>query len=264
MKYYLHDTDAFNDEKITELYMGFGYEGLGLFYTFLEKIAKQEKPIKTVVLKQQLHVGKKLEKCWNFMEEIGLISSNNGETFNKQLLKFSEKYQIKKEKTAKRVSEWRDKQELSENVTRYERVSNTPKVKESKVKESKGIREGEEAINSPPPPTNSGNFSKPTIEMCIEHFSEKLKEGWNPEFAKYQGEKFWYFYESKGWMVGKNKMKSWHSAAATWTKGTTKNDEQKFLTKGVIINERPQIAATNGRVVRGGSTTDIEDGFAKW
>jgi len=132
MKYYLHDSSAFDDEKITELYMKFGYEGLGLFYTLLEKMAKQEKPVKTSVLKQQLHVGKKLEKVWNFMEEIELISSNNGETFNKQLLKFSEKYQIKKEKNTKRVLQWREKQELKENVTRNESVRNAPKVKESK------------------------------------------------------------------------------------------------------------------------------------
>lgn len=137
MKYYLHDSTSFNDEKITELYLEFGYEGLGLFYTILEKLALQEKPIKTIVLKHQLNVGKKLEKCWKFMEEIDLISSNNGETFNKQLLNFSEKYQIKKEKNAKRISEWRENQTVSENVTHYESVSNAPKVKESKVKESK-------------------------------------------------------------------------------------------------------------------------------
>lgn len=137
MKYYLHDSNSFNDEKITELYLEFGYEGLGLFYTILEKLALQEKPIKTVVLKHQLNVGKKLEKCWKFMEEIDLISSNNGETFNKQLLNFSQKYQISKEKNAKRISEWRENQQVKENVTRYEQVSNTPKVNRSKVKESK-------------------------------------------------------------------------------------------------------------------------------
>ena len=27
-----------------------------------------------------------------------------------------------------------------------------------------------------------------------------------------------HFYESKGWMVGKNKMKQWRSAVATWAK----------------------------------------------
>ena len=56
MKYFLHDTDSFNDEKITELYMKFGFEGLGLFHTILEKMAKQEKPVKTDVLKHQLKI----------------------------------------------------------------------------------------------------------------------------------------------------------------------------------------------------------------
>jgi len=117
--------------------MKFGYEGIGLFYTALEKIAKQEKPIKTDVLKVQLKVGKRLEKCWNFMEQIGILSSKNGETFNEQLLNFSEKYQIKKQKTRERVAEWREKQQDINNVTCYERVSNACKVKENKVKENK-------------------------------------------------------------------------------------------------------------------------------
>ena len=137
MKYFLHDSNSFNDEKITELYLEFGYEGVGLFYTILEKLAFQEKPIKTNVLKHQLNVGKKLEKCWKFMEQIDLISSNNGETFNKQLLNFSQKYQVSKEKNAKRISEWRENQAVKENVTSYESVRNYDKVKESKVNESK-------------------------------------------------------------------------------------------------------------------------------
>jgi hypothetical protein len=136
MKYFLHDTSAFEDEKITELFMEFGYEGLGLFYTVLEKLAKNEHPVKTAVLKKQLFVGKKLEKCWNFMEKIGILSSNNGETFNKQLLNFSENYKIKSEKNTKRISEWREKQRVTENVTRYESVRNSPKDKVKRSKEN--------------------------------------------------------------------------------------------------------------------------------
>ena len=143
MKYFLHDTNSFDDEKVTELFMKYGYEGLGLFYTILEKIGKQEKPIKTEVLKAQLRVGKRLNKCWLFMEDIGIISSSNGETFNEQLLNFSEKYQIKKEKTREKVAEWREKQSVAKSVTGYETVSNTPKVKESKVNKSKDIRANE-------------------------------------------------------------------------------------------------------------------------
>lgn len=139
MKYFLHDTSAFEDERVTRLYMDFGYEGIGLFFTALEKIAKQEKPMNTEVLKVQLKIGKRLEKCFKFMEEIGLLSSTNGETFNENILNFSEKYQIKKEKTRKRVQQWREKQSDTENVTCYVPVSNARKVKESKIKESKEI-----------------------------------------------------------------------------------------------------------------------------
>jgi rubrerythrin len=149
MKYYLHDSNSFNDEKITELYLEFGYEGLGLFYTILEKLALQEKPIKTNVLKHQLNVGKKLEKVWKFLEEIDLISTNNGETFNKQLLNFSKKYQVSKEKNAKRISEWRDNQAVTENVTRSELVRNADKVKESKVNKVKESKEEFSEMLSP-------------------------------------------------------------------------------------------------------------------
>jgi hypothetical protein len=143
MKYFLHDTNAFNDDKITELFIEFGYEGVGLFYVILERIGAQEKPIKTNVLKTQLKVGKKLEKCWSFLEEIGLISSSNGETFNERILSYSKKYQIQKEKNRERVEKFRAQQaeneEDAENVTHYTDITkqecNDDKVKESKVKE---------------------------------------------------------------------------------------------------------------------------------
>ena len=126
MKYYLHDSSSFQDERITELYIKFGYEGLGLFYTLLEKIALQEKPVKTLVLKRQLNVGKRLEKCWKFMEEIGIISSSISET-----------YKIKKEKNRERISQWRENQSVKENVMCNESVRNAGKVKRSKVNEIK-------------------------------------------------------------------------------------------------------------------------------
>lgn len=153
MKYYLHDSNSFNDERITELYIKFGYEGLGLFYTILEKFASQEKPIKTIVLKKQLDVGKRLEKCWEFLEEIGLIQSENGESFNIRILNFAGKYKIKNQKNAERVSQWRNNQQVVKNVTHCESVSNEDKVNKSKVKESK--------VNK--------LFIKPTINEYLEY-----------------------------------------------------------------------------------------------
>lgn len=180
--------------------MKFGYEGLGLFYTLLEKIGKQEKPVKTSVLKCQLKVGKRLEKCWSFMEQIGIIHSNNGETFNKQLLNFSETYQIKKEKNAKRILEWREKQKVDENVTHSESVSNTPKVKESKV-----------------------NRSKVKIVFGIPQKIEVEDYFIFQNSTKAEAESFYDHYQSNGWLVGgKSKMKDWQAASRNWIKNSIK------------------------------------------
>jgi hypothetical protein len=176
MKYFLHDTNSFDDEKITELFIKFGYEGLGLFYTLLEKIAKQEKPVKTSVLKTQLKVKKRLEKCWCFMEEIGLISSRNGETFNEKLLNYSEMYQIKKEKTRKKVQEWREKQSDANTVTGYVPVSNLPKVKLSKVKESNiNNIESRETIFNSEVWQFKDQYSDSMIRKFINYWTEKNK-----------------------------------------------------------------------------------------
>jgi hypothetical protein len=55
-------------------------------------------------------------------------------------------------------------------------------------------------------------FIKPTVEELSEQFLGKVD---NP---KLEAQKFWDFYESKNWYVGKNKMKSWQSAVANWAR----------------------------------------------
>lgn len=51
-------------------------------------------------------------------------------------------------------------------------------------------------------------FKKPTIED-IEAYVKEKNYSVNAEI-------FYNFYESKGWYIGKNKMKNWKSAVATW------------------------------------------------
>lgn len=52
-------------------------------------------------------------------------------------------------------------------------------------------------------------FAPPSLEDVIKLFLEKGS-------SKIEAEKFFYFYESKDWMVGKNKMKSWTASAHSW------------------------------------------------
>ena len=77
---------------------------------------------------------------------------------------------------------------------------------------------------SPLTPRSGGreNFVPPTVEDVRVYCREK----------KYQidPEVFVAFYESKGWMVGRNKMKDWRAAVNTWVKKRT--NEQGSSGKG--------------------------------
>ncbi len=67
---------------------------------------------------------------------------------------------------------------------------------------------------------SSKRFVKPTIEEIQKYCSDRN----NNVDANY----FYDFYESKGWMIGKNKMKDWKSAVRTWEKN---NKEVKTKSK---------------------------------
>jgi uncharacterized protein YdaU (DUF1376 family) len=68
-------------------------------------------------------------------------------------------------------------------------------------------------------------FTAPEKNIITEYFKEKGA-------PVSEAEKFFYFYESKNWMVGRNKMKKWESAASGWISrnGTETNNamENRF------------------------------------
>lgn len=60
---------------------------------------------------------------------------------------------------------------------------------------------------------HSRNFIKPSVEEIMTYCNER---GNNID-----PQNFYDFYESKGWYVGKNKMKNWKAAVRTWEKNNT-------------------------------------------
>ena len=68
-------------------------------------------------------------------------------------------------------------------------------------------------------------FVKPTVEE-IKEYAKKIN-------ANINAEKFFYHYEARGWMMGKNKMKSWKAAVRTWKINTNSNNAaNEFLMLG--------------------------------
>jgi len=102
------------------------------------------------------------------------------------------------------------------------------KVKESIVEESKL---NDSCESTPDKPTAKKTvFIKPTESECINYFSEKSQAG-------IEASKFFNYYESNGWMVGKNKMKNWKAAASNWISNIKQSEPEikKTYTDAEII-----------------------------
>jgi len=123
MKSFLHDSSAFDDEKVYRLYMEYDYKGIGIFWTILEKLAQQEKPIDEMVIMKQLSLGKRDKPILDFMDYLGLIKRKNGEIFNENLSNYIRTYVDKRKQNAKRMKYNRDNQQVTKNVQTHSKDS---------------------------------------------------------------------------------------------------------------------------------------------
>ena len=79
-------------------------------------------------------------------------------------------------------------------------------------------------------------FVKPTVEE-VQAYCIERNNG-------IDATRFWTFYESKGWMVGKNRMKNWQAAVRSWEQ-QDKRDAQR--SKPTVVNIQSGIQYYNGR-----------------
>jgi hypothetical protein len=78
------------------------------------------------------------------------------------------------------------------------------------------VREGKDSIESK---AKSTRFVPPTLEQVQDYCRERGND--------VDAQRFIDFYESKGWMVGKNKMKDWKACVRTWERGSKKTESPK-------------------------------------
>lgn len=74
------------------------------------------------------------------------------------------------------------------------------------------------------------NFSKPSLPDLIDYFGKYATEK-SFFINRDEPEKFYDFYESKNWMVGKTKMKDWKAAVRNWLRGNSKTTQQQSPAK---------------------------------
>lgn len=210
--YFSHDYNSANDIKILFMRQQLGMEGYGIFWYLVETLANAggRLPIAIApVLAMQIQVTE--IKVRAVIEQFGLFVIDNGEFFSQRLnehLETRKKLSLKgKEGANKR---WIDRVPIGDaNGV----AIGVPNAKERKGKENKGK---EIKVNC--------KFEKPTkIEIVQYLFDEKNMDEFQADgFA----DRFFSYYESNGWMVGRNKMKNWKMAVNTWISNQQNKNQQ--------------------------------------
>lgn len=103
-----------------------------------------------------------------------------------------------------------------ENRAQYNKVSNINKYSIEKEDNNKSLS------------SKNKRFVKPSVEQIAEYIREKK--------LHFEAERFFDYYESKGWMIGKNHMKDWKAACRTWEakrKSEIKEEEKEELPAGL-------------------------------
>lgn len=99
------------------------------------------------------------------------------------------------------------KQETNEGQAEDKQETNKGQAEDKQRATTKESKEGKkEKIN------NIKRFTPPTYEQVSTYCKERNNT--------VDAERFYDFYESKGWMVGKNKMKDWKAAVRNWERSS--------------------------------------------
>lgn len=147
----------------------------------------------------------------NYLMSVGLLETNDGEEYKLPFLDNcigSETAHTQRQRDyIKRKKERELLEKASQNdadVTQMLQVSDVEIEKEIEIDKSK---------------SNSNRFTPPTIEE-LKAYCQERNNTVDPET-------FINFYESKGWYVGKNKMKDWRACVRTWERNRDNKKTEK-------------------------------------
>ena len=196
MKWFKHFTNARDSKKLTKIRIRYGAEGYAIYWYCLELIAGDIGTTETInfelkhdaeVIGHNLKIDQpKVEEIMNYMVDLKLFDNSNGVITCLRLAKYLDKKTTRNKTIHKIIDSYHKLSPSTSDLSRQ----GTNKVK-TEVK--------------------TGRFVPPTIEDVQKYIKDKS--------YSVDAERFMDFYESKGWMIGKNKMKDWKAAvrsARSW------------------------------------------------
>ena len=216
MKWFKHETNAVNDEKMRQLIYEHGLESYGFYMICLEIIAEKidEKldakiEVSLQFLKEKSRLSqRKITEILSVFDQFSLILC-------KKIVKKSKIFFVLEcPSLLKRIDKWTyDKsKKLISNLEVTDKKLTPDKEKEEEQDKEKEIKEKlkqkEKTASAEKAPPRSERFIKPLFED-LKNYCQERKSPVDPQ-------EFLDFYESKNWFVGKNKMRNWQAAVRTW------------------------------------------------
>lgn len=212
--YFQHDYNARNDPKLQELLAEHGVAGIGIFWCVVEQLYEQggrlpHKACKSIAF--ALHVDCKVVE--SVVGDFDLFKSDSASFWsNSVIARLDRRREISDRRKASATSRWKQLQQ-EEQVQSRDDANALQEL--SKVK---GIEEGEGV-------KTAKRFCPPTLDEVKAYCAEK-------EYT-IDAERFIDFYTSKGWFVGKNKMKDWQAAVRNWHKGSRVDGGARTTTNNI-------------------------------
>ena len=197
MQWFKHQSDARNSLKLRKVRRKYGADGYAIYWFCLEAIAYEvNKDNLTFELKEDAETiafelsiqEKRVEEIMHYMVDIGLFESSSNMITCMKLAESIDKSMTNSPKMRK----WLETKSV---MTLPDTVNTCAELElEVEVEKKKTIK----------------RFTPPTEEQVFEYMQER-------DFAhRKESEAFVNFYESKGWLVGKSKMKDWKAAVRNW------------------------------------------------
>jgi len=228
--YFPHFSNARTDRKLLRVRKELGIEGYAIYFMLLEVLRDTDGfkyPLEDIDL-LAIDFDTSEQKVRTVVCNYKLFEVDENECFfSLKFNEYLEPYLKMKEQRRKAGLASAAKRMLNDRSTTVQQSKEEKsKVKESKEEESKEKR-----------------FLPPTLEMVINKMTEKLDDF----TAQGEAQKFIAYYESNGWKVGENKMKSWEAAAAGWVSRMSENknfNNGKFKNNTQTDTSRPDSILT--------------------
>jgi uncharacterized protein YdaU (DUF1376 family) len=207
-EYFSHDFNARNDPKMIRLIQKMGHEGIGLYWCLVEYLYEQRgylmlSQCDCIAFEMHSHI----DKIKTLIHDTDLFENDGEKFWSDSVLKRIDTI-IEKSGKARKSAEIRWKKGNNDANAMRTQCDNDANARQSKVNKEKEIKE----IKEIKPKENN---VPPKIEDVKKYCDTRLNG--------IDADHFFNYYESNGWHVGKNKMKSWQAAIRTWEK----NDERR-------------------------------------